>query len=219
MTTTLYRLSLLGLLAGLSPALLAQTTIVSYTFEGTTTAVIGSSISAISWNSGGAAGYAGTFSSQGQALSVGSFELSEYYQITLDATGYSDLVLNEFRTNAASGSAPKDWKISYSLTGISGSFTDVSTYTLGTSAAVGSTTIPGFSLPTGANNNSSIVLRLTATSSTRIDGTLTAANGTVRLDNLSITGTAAIPEPSTYAVWAALAALVYRLWHTRARSA
>lgn len=217
MTSALYRLSLLGLLAGLSPTLRAQTTIVSYTFEGTTTALIGSSISAISWNSGGAEGYANTFTSQGQALSVGSFQLSEYYQITLDATGYSDLVLNSFRSNA-SDAAPRDWKISYSLTGVSGSFTDVSTYSLGTSAAVGTTTIPGFSLPTGANNNGSIVLRLTATSSTRIDGTLTAANGTVRLDNLSITGTA-IPEPSTYAVLAALAALVFRLRHVRARRA
>lgn len=218
MPRLLPKLSFLSLLAGLPAAVFSQTTIVSYTFEGTTTAIIGSAITAVTWNSGGAEGHAstGVFANQGQALSVGNFQIAEYYQITLDATGYSDVVLNSFRSNA-SDSAPLDWKISYSLTGISGSYTDATTYTLSNSTAVSSTTIAGFSLPTGANNNSSIVLRLIATSSTRIDGGGAAASGTVRLDNVSFTATA-IPEPSTYAALAGMAALLFRFLQRRRES-
>lgn len=202
---------------GILPAVsVAQTTIVSFTFEDTTTAVVGSALSAVTWNSGGAEGYTSPFSSQGQALSVNGFQIGEYYQITLDATGYSDISLNDFRSNGTTG-APKDWKISYSLTGISGVFVDATTYTLASNAAADTTTITGLSLSSGANNNSSIVLRLVATSSTRIDGTASAANGTVRLDNISFTGTA-IPEPSTYAVLAGLLALSAAMLRRRRRT-
>lgn len=178
-------------------------TIVSYSFgstsaSGTIVADVGSSISSIGWNSGGSEGYANTFSSQGAALSVGSFELGEYYQITLDTTGYTSISLNSFRVNG-SNSAPLDWKISYSLTGVSGSYVDVSTFSISTSTAVGSTTISGFSLPVGADDNSSISIRFIATSSTRVDLTAGIASGTVRLDNISIQGTA-IPEFSALAL-------------------
>jgi len=184
----------------------AQTTIASFTFESTTTPVIGAAVSGITWNSGGTEGYASVFSSQGQALSVGNFEAGEYYQVTLNTTGYQNIVLNSFRANGTTG-APKDWKISYSTTGTSGSFTDASSYSLTSSTAVGSTTITGISLSPAASNNTSIVLRFAATSATRIDLAGGAANGTVRLDNLSITGTA-IPEPSTTAAILGVATLV-----------
>ena len=175
----------------------AQTTIVSYSFENTLTPTTGSAISAITWNSGGSEGYATVFSSQGQSLSVGGFQSGEYYQLTLNAAGYRNIILNSFRSNGT-GSAPLNWKISYSTTGVSGTFTDASAYTLSTSTAAASTTIAGISLPSAADNHPSLVLRFVATSSTRLDGNAAAANGTVRLDNLSLSATA-IPEPSTFA--------------------
>lgn len=208
------RLTALCLLAVLPAAAWAQTTIVSYTFEGTTTPVIGAALSSVSWNSGAAEGYVGTaFSGLAQALSVGGFQIGEYYQVTLDATGYRDVTLNSFRSNG-SLSAPADWKIAYSLTGMPDTFIDVSAYTLSTSVAVSLSTIAGFTLPDGADNNASIVLRFIATSSLRIDGELGAAGGTVRLDNLSFTATA-IPEPSTGAAVIGLTALAYGWWWRR----
>jgi hypothetical protein len=213
MPRPLNRLLLLVLLAGLPPAIWAQAIIVSYTFEDTTTAVVGSNRSTVTWNSGAAAGYTSPFTSQGRALSVSGFQIGEYYQITLDATGYRDVTLNSFRSNGSSV-APKDWKISYSLGGASGDFVDATTYLLASNTAANTTTISGFLLPTGADNNASLVLRLTATSSTRIDGNLGLADGTVRLDNLSFTATA-IPEPSAYAAFAGLMAVACHFWRRR----
>ena len=183
----------------------AQTTIVSYSFENTLTPTIGSALSALTWNSGGSEGYATVFASQGQSLSVGGFQSGEYYQLTLNATGYRNIILNSFRSNGT-GSAPLNWKISYSTTGASGIFADAFNYTLSTATAVPSTTIAGISLPSAANNNSSLVLRFIATSPTRLDGNPAAANGTVRLDNLSLIATA-IPEPSTFAAVLGVVAL------------
>lgn len=201
------------LLCALPATVCGQTVIVSFTFENTTTAAIGSGLAGITWNSGGAEGYTTPFSGQGQALSVNGFQSGEYYQITLDATGYRDVTLGDFRSNGTAG-APKDWKISYSLTGVSGTFADAGTYTLAANTAANDTTITGLTLPAGADNNASIVLRLVATSSTRIDGGGGAASGTVRLDNLSFTATA-IPEPSAYAAVAGALALGLAAWRRR----
>ena len=190
-------------------------TLVAYTFGpdsagGTLTADIGASLSSISWDSGGAAGYANTFSGQGAALSVGSFQAGEYYQITLDASGYQNVIFNSFRANG-SDTAPVNWKISYSLTGTSGAFTDATTFSIMNATASGSTTITGFTLPAGADNNAGIVLRMIATTSNRVDGTLTVANGTFRIDNISFSAVA-IPEHEmhTLAVGLAILGLVVR---------
>lgn len=199
------------------PVMLAgQTVIVNYTFEGTTAAVTGSAISTVTWNSGGSTSYPSPFSGQGQALAVSDFQSGEYFQITLDGTGYGGIALASFRTNAASGSAPRDWTISYSLTGISGPFTELATYTLSSSTGGVATTVDGQTLPSGADNSSSIVLRFIASSSTRVDGAGGVANGTVRLDNVAFTASA-IPEPSTYAVLAGALGLALAGLH-RARA-
>lgn len=186
------------------------TTIVSYTFgttsaTGTTVADVGAAISTLSWNSGGAVGYAESFSSLGATLSVGSFQAGEYYEITLNASGYTAIALSAFRANGTD-TAPVSWKMSYSLAGTGGVFVDAANFSIANSTAVGSTTISGFSLPSGADDNASIVLRLIATTSTRVDGTLSAANGTFRIDNISFTGTA-IPEPASGAVVTGLGVL------------
>jgi MYXO-CTERM domain-containing protein len=209
------RLSCLSLLAGLHVAAPAQTVLVSYTFEDTAAAVIGASRSTLTWNSGAGVGYTSPFTGQGRALSVGDFQMDEYFQITLDATGYSTVVLNSFRSNG-SIAAPRDWKISYSLAGVAGSFVDAATYTLASNIAADSTTIAGFQLPSGANHNPFIVVRLVANSTTRVDGGA-SAGGTVRLDNISFAATV-IPEPSTYAALAGLMALGLHGWHRRRRS-
>jgi len=213
----LSRFSFVGLLAALPIASWAQVTFVSYTFEDTTSAIVGPLLSTVSWNSGGTAAYTSPFTNQGRALSVGNFQSGEYFQFILNATGYEAVSLNAFRSNG-SASAPKDWKISYSLTGISGTFVDAGIYTLASNAAAETTTVSSFLLPSGADNNASVVLRLIATSSTRIDGGGGVANGTVRLDNFSFTGTAiAVPEPSAYAVWVGLSGLALCLAHRRSR--
>jgi hypothetical protein len=184
------------------------TSFVSYSFgsdstSGTLLADIGASLSTLSWNSGGSVGYANTFAGQGAALSVGSFQVGEYYELTLNASGYQNIVFNSFRANG-SDTAPASWKIAYSLAGTSGSFTDAAVFSLVNATALGSTTIAGFSLPAEANDNAGIILRFIATTSTRVDGALAAANGTFRIDNLSFSATA-IPELETQALVTGLA--------------
>ncbi|MBW8781310.1 MAG: hypothetical protein JF599_05400 [Verrucomicrobia bacterium] len=186
------------------------TSIVSYSFgtdstSGTLLADVGASRSTLSWNSGGSVGYANTFAGQGAALSVGSFQTGEYYELTLNASGCQDIAFNSFRANG-SDTAPASWKIAYSLSGTSGSFTDAAAFSLVNATALGSTTIAGFSLPSEANDNASIILRFIATTSTRVDGAIAAANGTFRIDNLSFSATA-IPELETQALVTGLAFL------------
>ncbi len=205
---------ILILIAATSAA--AATTIVSYTFEDTLTPVTGAGISSISWNSGGAEGYATQFSGFGKALSVSSFQMGEYYDITLDATGFTGIALNDFRANGGI-SAPLNWKLAYSTTGAGGSFTDVATFTMSSLTGVGSTTVAGFLLPGAADDNADIVVRFMATSSTRVDNAVGTANGTVRLDNISFTATA-IPEPSAWAVLLGLAALMGVAWAQRQKN-
>jgi len=191
-----------GFIIGILPQPAHAATIVSYTFGsgvGTLDADIGNARSDITWSTGTSVGYTSPFTSQGVALSVTSFTLGAYYQITLNATGYTDIAFNPFRTNGTAP-APNAWKLAYSLTGPSGTFTDVSTYSLVSGTSVADTSPPGFSFPSGANNNANVTLRMIATSSSRVDGGAGVASGSVRLDNLSFTGTA-IPEPATYALW------------------
>jgi hypothetical protein len=190
----------------------AQTTIVNYTFENTTAAIVGTSISSVSWTPLASATYASTFSSQGQALSLGSFTIGDSFKVTLDATGFQNIVFGGFRINGTP-SAPVTWQLSYSLTGASGTFTNVAPFTLSSGTSVGPTTVAGFALPFGANNNSSIVVSFLATTSTKISGS-GAASGTLHLDNLSFSATA-IPEPSTYAIILGAVALVSIAVHRR----
>ena len=183
---------------------LGQTTIVNYTFENTTTPVIGSSISSISWDSGATASYSAAFSAQSQALSIGSMANGNSFQVTLDASGLENIVFNGFRINGTAAS-PATWQLAYSLTGAAGTFTTVSSYALSAGTSVGATTLSGFNLPTGANNNSSVVISFLATTANKITGT-GSASGTLHLDNLSFSATA-VPEPSTYVLFLGLIAL------------
>ncbi len=210
-------LKLFALTAIPTSVIFAQSVIVSYTFNSeTTTADVGSSISSISWNSGGSEGYASPFSGEGRALSVNNFQIGEYFEITLDATGYESITLDSFRTNGGV-SAPTDWDVIYSTTGADGSFSSAMSYSIVSSTGTSDTEFSGFSLDSSANNNSSIVLRFIATSSDRIDGGVTLANGTVRMDSISISAVSAVPEPSTYAVFAGVAMLGFAAYRRRQR--
>lgn len=184
---------------------LGESIIVNYSFENTFVPDIGSTLSTITWNSGGTEGYAGTFSGQNQALSLGGFQQDEYVQFTLDATGFQNITLNSFRANGT-GSAPLDWSILFSTDGVFGPYTNAANFALGAATSVGSSTIAGIALPSAANNNPFVVFRLIASSATRIDGNTAAANGTLHLDNLSISA-AAVPESPIHTAFAGVFAL------------
>lgn len=133
-------------------------------------------------------------------------------QVTLDASGYQSINFGSFRVNGTLP-APVTWNLSYSLTGPSGTFTSVSTFTMSNLTAADSTTVPSFTFPSSANNNSSIVVSFVATTATKIGGG-TPASGTIHLDNLSFSATA-IPEPSTYAVIIGAIVLAGAAWQRR----
>lgn len=206
------RLAYIVVLMALLSEARAQTTIVNYSFENTTTPIVGSSISSVSWTPSVSAGYTASFSSQFQALSLGSFASGDSFKVTLDATGFQNIVFGGFRINGTT-SAPVTWQLSYSLTGAAGTFTNVAPFTLSSGTSVGTTTVTGFALPVGANNNSSIVVSFLATTSAKISGA-GAASGTLHLDNLSFSATA-IPEPSTYAIILGAVALISIAVHRR----
>ena len=140
-----------------------------------------------------------------KSFSSNNWGLGDYYQFTLDATGFDNInvTFGQFR----SSSGPADFKLSYSTDGVS--FTDVpfaaaSTYPVPTAPSWSSvpssfqpTEVFSFDLSSTAvlNNDSSIFFRL-------VDATVapTAAAGTGRVDDFTVSDgpvqlIAAVPEP------------------------
>lgn len=188
----------------------AQTSIVFYSFNtngfgGTigsaaytnyvTTANIGSGISSFSYSNSQATTVLSLLSSvsgnpnnhgfpAGNSVSLNGWNGgASYFQFTLDATGYQNLVLSW--AGNRSGSGPTNLVLRYSSDGGS-TFTDFTT--IPSNNLVNYSTTQDLSSVTSLNNNSLDVFRLV--------GVDAAAGGTLKIDNFTIDGTA-IPEPST----------------------
>ena len=118
---------------------------------------------------------------------------ASYFQFTLDATGYQNLVLAW--TGNVSSTGPATNGLWYSSDGGS-TYSLFSTFRAPDNGATVASVTEDLSSVTALNNNSLDVFRIYGTNV--IGGTISAA-GTMKIDNFSIDGTA-VPEPSTIAL-------------------
>ena len=226
MKTTLLALTLLA--AGTVPAfavvLAPSPTLDLWTFETSQPTTSGplapetGSGTALSYHH---AGTSTTYSSPAGNGSAHSFSSNtwtngDYYQFQVGTLGFSSLDVSFDQTSSSTG--PLNFKFQYSTDGMS--FTDFANYSVLVNATpnspwstTGSRNAAysfNYDLSSVASllNQSAVYFRLVDTS------TASANSGTDRVDNFSV---AAIPEPSTCALFVGLAGFAVALWHRKAR--
>ena len=158
-------------------------------------------LAATTWSS--PAGNGSTYS-----LSSNNWTSSDYYQVSMATTGYSDISVSWDQTRTSTG--PSSFSLSMSTDGGANFTTLLATYTVvqagfagtGTTGWNSVTNQTGFTntidLGTSAANQGNILLRFNSLATS-------AAAGTNRIDNISVTS-AVVPEPSA-ALLGALGAL------------
>ena len=147
------------------------------------------------------------------SLSSNNWTTGDYYQVSMATTGYSDISVSWDQTR--SGSGPSSFSLSMSTDGGANFTTLLASYTVvqaglagsGTAAWTALTNQTGFTTTTiigiSAANQGNILLRFSSLSTT-------AAAGTGRVDNISVTGAlVAVPAPGAVAL-IGLAGLVAR---------
>jgi hypothetical protein len=141
-----------------------------------------------------------------ESFSVNTWAQNDYFEFTASTVGFSNITFSFDQTR--SGTGPSAFKVAYSTNGTSftdlpsGSYTvvnaltfsDSTTGTSWSSTKLATNTSYSFSLSaiSVVNNASNVYVRLIQTA------TGVNTNGTSRVDNVEIAGTA-IPEPSTFA--------------------
>lgn len=133
------------------------------------------------------------------SFSANTWAVGDYWQFTINASTYSSLVLDWDQVGSNTG--PRDFRLAYSTDGTT--FTDFTTYSVIVSGfSSGSTNTAAhhtadLSAITALNGQPTVVFRLFDNGTTAINNTGTvAAGGTDRVDNFTVTGVSAIPEPS-----------------------
>ena len=145
------------------------------------------------------------------SLSSNNWATGDYYQVSMATTGYSDISVSWDQTR--SGTGPSSFSLSMSTDGGANFTTLLASYTVvqaglagtGTTSWNAVTNQTGFTTTTiigiSAANKGNIMLRFSSLSTT-------AAAGTGRVDNISVTG-AMIPAPGAVAL-IGLAGLISR---------
>ena len=136
------------------------------------------------------------------SLSSNNWATGDYYQVSMATTGYSDISVSWDQTR--SGTGPSSFSLSMSTDGGANFTTLLASYTVvqagltgnGTTSWSATTNQTGFTTTTivgiSAANKGNILLRFNSLSTT-------AAAGTNRVDNISVTG-AVVPVPTPGAV-------------------
>lgn len=151
------------------------------------------------------------------SFSASNWGLGDYFQFTLNTTGFNNLFVTFSMSRSSTGSA--SFQLSYSSDG------GTNFSLLGSPFAISTTSFSAGSYNAGLvstfdlsglaalNNNANVVIRLVATAG----GTSSA--GTVRLDDflLSSGGPLTVPEPATWACLAGSIALSGAEWLRRRR--
>ena len=125
----------------------------------------------------------------GKALSTNDWDADESLQITVDLTGYQDVMIS--LDEEASGTGPADLKVEYSTDGIN--YADLAGSTIATLAAFAASPMHTFDLSTitTINDNADVKIRLTSPTGG------SAAVGTLHVDNLKLEGVAYVPPVVT----------------------
>lgn len=184
-----------------------------YNAESGTGSALGFHATTSTYSSPAGNGSAKSFSSNG-------WSVGDYYQFKASTVGYEKIGISFDQTGSATG--PASFGLSYSTDGTN--FTQFAKYTVLLNGATGllswspangvqSGYHNSFDLSsvTALNGKSTVTFRLIDLSTTSINGGTVASGGTDRVDNVTITGTQAVPEPaSMVALGVGVAAMVRR---------
>ena len=136
------------------------------------------------------------------SISSNNWAVGDYYQFTASTVGMEDLIVNWDQTGSNTG--PRDFALSYSTTGLAGSFTSFMNYSLVVSSWNSSTVNSAFTFTAdlsgvaALDNQAAVYIRMTDASTISINGTTVASGGTGRIDNV-VFNASPVPEPATMA--------------------
>lgn len=150
---------------------------------------------ATDWSTPAGNGSANSFSSN-------TWAVGDYYQFSFSTSGFTDLLVSVDQIGSSTG--PRDFSLSYSTDGVS--FTPFASYSLVATPSWSSATyqpVHTYSFDLSAvsllDDQASVVIRLSNTSTTSISGGTVAAGGTGRVDNFTVMATP-VPEPGALAL-------------------
>jgi hypothetical protein len=186
------------------------TTIAGWTFEasvpttaGPHAAEVGSG-SALGFHASGSVVYSNPVGNgSAESFSSNFWTAGDYYQFQVDTTALQDITIGWHQTRSSTG--PASFDLQYSTDGTT--FTTFTSYTvpqvtwssLAPEISGASEFFQDLSAISALDNDSSVYFRLTATVTPGSTG------GTNRVDNITISGTDLVPEPTTFGL--ALASL------------
>jgi hypothetical protein len=136
------------------------------------------------------------------SYSVNTWTAGDFYHFTTSSLGFENLTVSFDATGSATG--PRDFQIAYSTDGVT--YTPFATYALVNASWSAD---PAFVNPATAHfdfdfssvpslDNAPIAsFRLIQVGTTSIGGGTVGTGGTSRVDNITVSGTALIPEPGT----------------------
>jgi hypothetical protein len=200
--------------AGMAGAPAFADTIAQWTFEtsipvtaGTFSPEVGAG-SALGFHTSSAAVYSSPAGNgSAHSFSSNNWAVGDYYQFQVSTVGYSGITLSWDQTSSNTG--PRDFQLQYSTNGTtfvnSGSVFSVlanaapnPSWNSTTASALYSFTVTSFGA--ALDNQASAFFRVVDASAVSANGGVVATGGTDRIDNFTVSGVAAVPEPETYAM-------------------
>ncbi|MBR6109656.1 MAG: hypothetical protein IKQ36_07945, partial [Clostridia bacterium] len=163
----------------------AQTPNVTTASANNTGAVVARNDSSIAFSYTQGSGGTGTSAISSNGWDGASEAAPKYYTVTVNAVGYSGIgVSAKFR---ASNTGPKNVALYYSVNGADFIAVDGATTTLTSSSYWG--TAAG-TLPAACDGAESLEIRMVVNDTAGVNGSAVQSGGTLRMDDLTITGTA-----------------------------
>lgn len=133
-------------------------------------------------NGGTIASLAGASTQSASATSWSSGSDSKFWQIELNATGFSNIKLSS--KQQSSGTGPRDFKVQYN---IGSGWVDVSGGAITVANNFTTGVVTDLSLPSACNNQSNLLIRWIMTSNTSV-GNGTVSGGSSRIDDIYVVG-------------------------------
>jgi hypothetical protein len=197
-------------------ATLNAATIAAWDFEGIGDTPAASGIAASTGTGSAGTNSGGTLSSPAgfgstDSYSSNGWSAGEYFEFTTSSLGYESIELGFAHTGSNTG--PANFAVQYSTDGTT--FTQLGTYTVtndswDTNVTPAASVKGSFLFPEALDNDASIYFRLAVVGTTSINGGTIASTGTSRVDSVVISGTSAVPEPTTFGLLGAAGLMALR---------